>query len=301
MQPKLEGYALALLGRLDSASLATAAAELAAFDRAILSQPELRGVLTDTALSAVVRSGVVSTLLNGKVADATKSIASYAAAHCAAQDVPHAISELALSALVLSETGSIELLSLGLLAARQRVAGAADAVLAGVDTAVFSQVEEELFRWARTIEANRDLRRTLVDRDAPLASRSGLVDALLAGKVHEVTLSLARYAVSAGRARDIVGTLDYLVDYVARARDWRVARVHTARDLDAASEAQLVAALALLTGTNVELQIARDESLLGGVIVEVGDLRLDASTKGRLGALHDVVMSGRVLESVLND
>jgi len=55
------------------------------------------------------------------------------------------------------------------------------------------------------------------------------------------------------------------------------------------------------TGTNVELQIARDESLLGGVIVEVGDLRLDASTKGRLGALHDVVMSGRVLESVLND
>jgi len=301
MQPKLEGYAFALLGRLDSASLATAAAELSAFDRAILSQPELRGVLTDTALSAAVRSGVVGTLLAGKVSNATASVAAYAAAHCAAQDVPHAVSELAVSALVLSESGALELLSLGLLAARQRVAGAADAVLAGVDTAVFAQVEEELFRWARTIEANRDLRRTLVDRDAPLASRSGLVDALLTGKVHEVTLSLARYVVTAGRARDIVGTLDYLVDYVARARDWRVARVHTARDLDAASEAQLVAALAVLTGTNVELQIARDESLLGGVIVEVGDLRLDASTKGRLGALHDVVMSGRVLESVLND
>ena len=127
------------------------------------------------------------------------------------------------------------------------------------------------------------------------------MDSLLGGKVTAVAQRLARFVVSAGRARDVVGSLDYLVDYVARARDWRVARVHTARDLDAASEAQLAAALATLTGKNVELQVASDATLLGGVVVEVGDLRLDASTKGRLGALHDALMSGRALESVLND
>ena len=54
------------------------------------------------------------------------------------------------------------------------------------------------------------------------------------------------------------------------------------------------------TGKSVELQIAEDPALLGGVLVEVGDLRLDATTRGRLGALHDAVASGRLYESALN-
>ena len=104
---------------------------------------------------------------------------------------------------------------------------------------------------------------------------------------------------SGGRPRDVVGTLDYLVDYVAQSRDWRVARVHTARELNADVQHELVDSLHAITGKDVELQIADEPSLLGGVLVEIGDLRLDASTKGRLGALHDAVASGRDLESAL--
>jgi len=110
-------------------------------------------------------------------------------------------------------------------------------------------------------------------------------------------LRLCCYVIEGGRPRDVVGTLDFLVDYVAKARDWRVARVHTARPLDEASQAQLVGSLNTLTGKNVELQIAEEPSLLGGVLVEVGDLRLDATTRGRLGVLHDAVSSGRLYES----
>jgi F-type H+-transporting ATPase subunit delta len=90
------------------------------------------------------------------------------------------------------------------------------------------------------------------------------------------------------------------VNYVAQARDWRVARVHTARSLNATSQSELVGSLSALTGKSVELQIAEEPDLLGGVLVEIGDLRLDATTRGRLGALHDAVASGRILESVVN-
>jgi len=55
-----------------------------------------------------------------------------------------------------------------------------------------------------------------------------------------------------------------------------------------------------LTGKNVELQVAEDPSLLGGVLVEIGDLRLDATTRGRLGALRDAVASGHLYESAMN-
>jgi len=299
MQHKLEGYAAALFRSMDTATASAVLVDLTSLDRAILSQPELRGVLTDTSLNGPVRAAVLHEVIATKVQPDTLRVATYAALVSSAQDVPHAISDLAMMALIFKETGVIEHALLGLLAARLRIAGFADAALESVDTGDFARIEEELFRWARAIEANDDLRRVLLDRDAPLASREGLVEQLLTGKVHAATLVLARYVIEGGRPRDVVGTLDYLVDYIAKARDWRVARVFSARGLDADSEAQLVAALAALVGRNVELQVADDPSLLGGVVVEVGDLRLDASTKGRLGALHEAVASGRLYESAL--
>jgi F-type H+-transporting ATPase subunit delta len=299
MLPKLEGYAAALLGALDDATLTIVVNELTSLERAVLAQPELHGMLSDTSLTGVVRGQVVADLLEGKVHTETRRLAVYAATVAPAQEVAPAIGELAQTALVFEETGALYQRSLGLMSARRRVAGYADALLESVATDDFARIEEELFRWARTIEENLELRRVLLDRDAPLGSRLGLVDQLLSSKVSPVTLRLARYVIEGGRPRDVEGTLDFLVDYVAQARNWRVARVYTARPLDEASQAALVRSLAALTGTNVELQIAEEADLLGGVLVEVGDVRLDASTRGRLAALHDSVSAGHFYESAL--
>ena len=232
--------------------------------------------------------------------DVTLQVAFYAASHAPAQEVPHALAELAVASRELSESGDFVLRGLGLLASRQRVSGFADAQLDDIESKNFDEIEDELFRWARTVEGNLELRRLLLDRDAALASRVGTVEALLAGKVDAVTLALAMFVIEGGRSRDVVGTLDYLVDYVARARDWRVARVHTARPLDEQNRNAIVTSLSSLTGKNVELQIADSPELLGGVLVEIGDLRLDATTRGRLGALRDAVSPGHLYESSLN-
>ena len=300
MLPRLEGYAAALLGSLAAAALATVAAELRSLDQTILAQPELRAVLTDTSIAGPARGEILRDLLTTKVSEQTLRVSVYAAIVAPAQEVPRAIDELAAAAHVLGETGQFPQANLGHIAARRRVSGYADELLDQIETADFEVIEEELFRWARTIDANLDLRRLLLDRDAPLDARLGTVEQLLAGKVNSVTLLLSRYVIEGGRSRDVVGTLDFLVDYVARSRDWRVARVFTARALDETSQGELVSSLKTLTGKNVELQIAEDPDLLGGVLVEVGDLRLDATTRGRLGALHDAVASKRLYESSLN-
>jgi F-type H+-transporting ATPase subunit delta len=300
MLPKLEGYAAARLGSLDAAALATVAGELATLEQTVLGRADLRAVLTDTSIASASRGLIVNDLLNGKVHEVTLQVAVYAASNAPAQDVPHALAELAFASRELMQMGTFPLAGLGLMASRQRVAGYADAMLDDVDAQNFDEIEDELFRWARTIEGNLDLRRLLLDRDADVESRLGTVQALLGDKVDAVTLALARFVIRGGRARDVVGTLDYLVDYVAKARDWRVARVHTARPLDEQSRADLVASLSSLTGKNVELQIADSPELLGGVLVEIGDLRLDATTRARLGALRDAVSPGHLYESSLN-
>jgi F-type H+-transporting ATPase subunit delta len=300
MLPKLEGYAAARLGSLDAAALATVATELTSLEQTVLGRADLRAVLTDTSITAASRGLIVHDLLDGKVQDVTLQVAQYAASHAPAQDVPHALGELAFAARDLAEHGQVPLHGLGLMGARQRVAGYADAMLDDIDAQNFDEIEDELFRWARTVEGNLELRRLLLDRDADLESRVGTVQALLGNKVDAVTLALARFVIEGGRPRDVVGTLDYLVDYVARARDWRVARVHTARPLDEQSQTDLVTSLSALTGKNVELQIADSPELLGGVLVEIGDLRLDATTRGRLGALREAVSPGHLYESTMN-
>ena len=265
-----------------------------------MGQADLRSVLTDTSIPAASRGLIVLDLLEGKVHEVTLRVSVYAASNAPAQEVPHALAELAYAARELSELGTFPLAGLGLMASRQRVSGFADAMLDDIDTQNFDEIEDELFRWARTVEGNLELRRLLLDRDADLESRLGTVQALLVDKVDEVTLALATFVIEGGRARDVVGTLDFLVDYVARARDWRVARVHTARPLDEQSQADLVASLSTLTGKNVELQVADSPELLGGILVEIGDLRLDATTRARLGALRDAVSPGHLYESSLN-
>jgi F-type H+-transporting ATPase subunit delta len=286
MQPKLEGYVAARLGPLERTVLASVARDFAALEQTILGNADLHGLLTDTSINAVARGQVLGDLLVGKVADLTVDLAVYAAVEVPAQER--------------HETGVAEFASLGLLAARERVCGYADAVLGDVTTDNFTEIEHDLFRWAHIVRNNNELRRLLTDRDAPLEERLGITRSLLEGKVHEIALALACFVIVGGRPRDVTGSIDHLVDYIALARDWRIARIHSAQPLDEVSRAQLVTSLMAVTGRSVELQVAQDPSLLGGLLIEVGDLRLDATTRGRLGALRDAVASGRLYESALN-
>ena len=180
---------------------------------------------------------------------------------------------------------------LGRLGSRNRVSGYAAAVFEGCTVADLEEIEDQLFRFARTVEADRRLRGALGDRDLPVAVRQEVIAKLLDGKVLPATVRLASYAARGGRARDIVSTLDALVEDAARARGWRVARVSAADAVDDGQQRDLSDALALLTGNPVDLQVTVDPDLLGGVVVQVGDLLVDSSTRHRLDELKEHVLA----------
>jgi F-type H+-transporting ATPase subunit delta len=103
---------------------------------------------------------------------------------------------------------------------------------------------------------------------------------------------LIRYVVVGGRARDIVGTLDWLVEQTAKARGWRIARVRSAAAIDEAQRGELSDSLSGLAGAPVELQVVIDEALLSGAVIQIGDLQVDASARGRIDALREHLMPG---------
>ena len=156
-----------------------------------------------------------------------------------------------------------------------------------MSTGELESMEDSLFRFARIVAATPALRSALTDRDLDVAARRDLVTDLLEGKVPPPALSLARYAVTGGRARDIVGTLDYLVELAAQARGWRIARVRAAAPIDDAQRAELTDSLGVLAGAPVELQVELDESLLSGARIRIGDLQVDATARGRIDTLRE--------------
>jgi F-type H+-transporting ATPase subunit delta len=91
----------------------------------------------------------------------------------------------------------------------------------------------------------------------------------------------------------VVGTLDSVVVKAAETRGWRVARVLAGAELDATQREALSASLETLAGNPVDVYVSLDESLMAGVVVEIGDLRLDDSLRGRLDVLREHVAASK--------
>lgn len=286
MNPSLLGYEAAILASLGDAERRLVADELGELELAT-SAPALRSALTDTSIGAVARRRFVADLLGGKVSAPTARIAAFAASSSAAQDVPLSIGEAAQRARAMVDAGVVAEPALSVLASRTRVGGYATAIFEDQHTEALEGVEDELFAWAQAVQGSAPLRGVLTNRDLPATERASIVRDLLAGQVSAITTSLATYAVLGGRARDLVGTLQWLVDQVAAERGWRVARVRTAQQIDDASRTRLTDSLRALVGRPVELEVAEQTSLLCGVVVEVGDLRVDATARGRLDTLRE--------------
>ncbi len=287
MNPSLSGYAAAVLGAVPERDRARVADELRAVEDLLVGTAELFTALTDTAVPAAARRGVLDDLLRGKVGEPARRVAVHAAGAVRAPDLPAALAWLSQRAQHLADGDVRPEPHLGLTASRERVAGFAAAVYEDTPTAELDDVEDELFRFARMVEASPELRAALSDRDLPVSSRQAVVDELLASRVHAATLGLVRYAIAGGRSRDVVGTLDFLVEETARARGWRVARVRAGQPVDEDERTRLSESLTRLAGSPVELQVTVDPHLLSGVLVRVGDLQVDATARGRLDALRE--------------
>lgn len=149
------------------------------------------------------------------------------------------------------------------------------------------KVEDELFRVARTLEANDQLTSTLTDASIPVERRQGIVEDLLGGKASNITTALVSFVVGAGRGRDLPAIIDSLVEQAAEERDEAVAEVRTAIPLTDDQRTRLAAALGQATGKNISLKAVVDPSVMGGVVARIGDTVIDGSIRHRLDQLKE--------------
>ncbi len=147
------------------------------------------------------------------------------------------------------------------------------------------EVEDELFRFARTLEGSDLLREKLTDELIPAIRRQGIVEDLLGGKATPTTVQLVSMVVGSGRGRDLPAIIDRLVQRATSAKGLEVAEIRSAIPLSDDQQTRLAAALANATGKQVSLKVVIDPSVLGGIVATVGDAVIDGSVRTRLDHL----------------
>ncbi|SHG00872.1 F0F1 ATP synthase subunit delta [Streptoalloteichus hindustanus] len=244
---------------LDSAALGQLGDELFAVAGLLTRQPTLRRAVADASTEPGRRERLVRNLLEGKVGGtALDVLASVVAARWSSpRELVTGVETLARTALLVRAERDERL----------------------------DAVEDELFRLARIVSGQPELDRLVSDPVAPAAGKVDLVRRLLADRVEPVTLTLVEQLVSQPRGVDVVDGLDELAAMAAKRRERSVAHVRTAVALSEAQQERLSAVLRRIYNRPIALHVELDPSLVGGLVVRVGDEIVDGSVVGRLRAL----------------
>ncbi|CAN5368044.1 F0F1 ATP synthase subunit delta [soil metagenome] len=219
-------------------------------------EPTLRRALADPTSEEAARSGLATALLGERLSPPAMEL---------------------LAAVVSSRwSRSADLIEALQALARQAAFAAAE------KDGTLDSVEDELFRFGRILAAQPRLAGLLADRAAPLDGRTALLDELVGGKVSPVTTRLLTDAVSTAGVRGLERVVEELSVLAADRRDRYVAHVTAAAELTGEQEARLARSLARVYGRQIALQVSVDPTLLGGLVVRVGEEIIDGSTLHRL-------------------
>lgn len=173
---------------------------------------------------------------------------------------------------------------------QERIAVYAEALFAVAQAeGNLGEVEDELFRFARVLEANDELRDKLTDPRIPVAVRQQVIEDLLVGKAQSSTVGLVSLLVGNGRVRELPAIVDAMVSTSARQANKEVAEVRSAVELSDDQRCRLAAALGRATGKAVDVKVIIDPTVKGGLIAQVGDTVIDGTVRRRLEQLRNIL------------
>jgi F-type H+-transporting ATPase subunit delta len=150
-----------------------------------------------------------------------------------------------------------------------------------------ADVEDELFRFARTFDGNDDLRMALSDAALPVERRIAVVTDLLGAKALRTSVALVTLVIAAGRAGELPDIVDEFVKMSAAERKRAIAEVRSAIPLTADQIERLRVALNEATDKDVEVKVVVDPAVLGGIVATIGDIVIDGSIRHRLDQLKE--------------
>ncbi|MGH3072708.1 MAG: ATP synthase F1 subunit delta [Gaiellaceae bacterium] len=157
------------------------------------------------------------------------------------------------------------------------------------DAGKLDDVHEQLGDFAAAIGDVPELRRLLENPELDPQQKAGVLGEIL-GDADELVRNFVLLVSEKGRAGEIEEIYAELDALVAAEQRRLLVELTTAYELSDAEAASIVEQIEQSSGRTVEATRTVDPSLIGGIVLQVGSHRLDASVRGRLSRLrHELV------------
>jgi F-type H+-transporting ATPase subunit delta len=153
-------------------------------------------------------------------------------------------------------------------------------------------VHGELGEFAAAVAEVPELRAVLRNPQVDPRAKAGVLEELL-GEADELVRNFLLLTAEKGRIGDveeIAREFERLVAHEERRLD---VDLMTAYDLSEEEAAEIVGQIERASGRKVEATRSVDPQLIGGVVLQAGSLRVDASVRGRLERLRRELVQSR--------
>ncbi|WP_406814617.1 F0F1 ATP synthase subunit B/delta [Mycobacterium sp. M23085] len=246
---------------LDNKGLSSLSSELVDVAQMLDREIVVTRYLTVPAEDGAPRVRLIERLLSGKVGDATLDVLRSAVSErwSANSDLIDAVEHVSRQALL-------------------EVAEREDNV---------DEVEEQLFRFSRILDAQPQLSILLGDYGVPVEGRVALLRKVLdsaSGKVNPIVVALLTQTVQLLRGQPAEEAVQFLTEVAVARRGEIVAAVKAAAELSDAQRSRLTDVLGRIYGHPVAVQLQIDAELLGGLLISVADEVIDGTLASRLAA-----------------
>lgn len=157
---------------------------------------------------------------------------------------------------------------------------------------VLEQVDADIDLISNALADSRELRDFF---GSPIISRSkkaDVVKGLFADNVQPVTLSFLTMLVEKRREDVFPSVVSSYQDLRDQQLGVTPVSVRTAFELSEDDSSALQSALQSLTGKEVRLQTRIDSSIMGGIVIRIGDTVYDGSITNQLATLRERLQSG---------
>ncbi|HMQ04938.1 MAG TPA: ATP synthase F1 subunit delta [Pyrinomonadaceae bacterium] len=174
--------------------------------------------------------------------------------------------------------------------ARRYAAALADVVMKSGEAAA---VRSELSEWVRLVSENESLRAAFSNPSIAHLDKENILEKIIAKtRPSRSTANFLRVLLQNGRLTELAEITERFDSELEERSGNVVARVTSARELGENEKRELMANLAALTGKNIKPEYAVDNSLIGGVVTQVGSIVYDGSVRTKLENLREELING---------
>ena len=148
------------------------------------------------------------------------------------------------------------------------------------------QVQDDVALMINALEGSRELRLCMASPVVPRTQKSSVIERLFGPRVHPLTHKFLQLLVSREREDLLPLILKQVQALSDQSKGIINVQAQVAELLDAPARTQLARALEDRLGQSVRLAVTQDESLIGGIILRIGDTVYDGSVRYQLSALR---------------